>query len=193
MIKRFLAVMAATVAVLAASGGAALAQYPPTYGTGAVSSTTIVVGGFVDFSGGGFAPGSDVTVSIDSAVYATVVANGASSSALGSSKAHFATAAYAQPAASTNAASFKIRITMEKVGEYTLTGAGVDPAGIPHVVTADVTVIPAAAATKATDDSSLPFTGSSVLVPGLIIGLTMVAGGFVLLTSVRSRKATARS
>ena len=192
MIKRFLAVMAATVAVLAASGGAALAQYPPTSGTGAVSATTITVGGFVDFSGGGFAPGSDVTVSVNTAVYATVVASGASSSALGGSSAHFVTAAFAQPAAATSSASFKVRITMDKVGTYTLTGAGVGPAGNAHVVTATVTVIPAAA-TKATNDSTLPFTGSSVLVPGLIIGLTMVAGGFVLLTSVRSRKATARS
>src|SRR3954447_21328090 len=193
MIRRFLAVIAAAGALLGASTGAALAEYPPSSGSGAVSSTTIVVGGHVDFSGSGFAFGSPVTVSIDSAVYGTVTANGPSSAALGrSSSAHVANAAFAQPAAaSTTSASFTIRITMQKVGEFTLTGSGVAPNGGARVVTAHVTVVPKAAV--AGSSSSLPFTGSSALIPGLLIGVTMLAGGFVLLTSVRSRKAGSRT
>jgi hypothetical protein len=191
--KRFLAVMAATAAVLGASAGAALAEYPPTTQTGAVSSTTIVVGGHVDFAGGGFGLGSKVTILVNTAVYATVTASGASSSALGTSSAHFATAAFARPVAQSTAAvaSFKVRVTLDKLGKFTLTGQGVDASGAPRLVKATVLVIPATA--KQSSGSTLPFTGSAVLVPGLIIGLTMMAGGFVLLTSVRSRRAGARS
>ncbi|MDX6213150.1 MAG: hypothetical protein QOF82_2237, partial [Frankiales bacterium] len=48
--------------------------------------------------------------------------------------------------------------------------------------------VAAAVAAPASESSSLPFTGSSVIIPGLIIGLTMMAGGFLLLTTVRSRR-----
>lgn len=196
MLRRFLAVVVASVAVLGTSAGAALAQYPPTTGSGAVSATTVVIGNTVNFSGGGFAAGSHVTVTVNGALYATVTASGPASSALsGPSKAHFATAAFARPAAAAaaNSASFSLTISMNKLGLATLVAAGTDPLGAPRTVKALVTVVPAAVApaTEASSGSSLPFTGSNVLVPGAIIGFAMLAGGFLLLTSVRSRRAGA--
>ncbi|MDX6253868.1 MAG: hypothetical protein QOJ11_202 [Frankiales bacterium] len=191
MIRRLLAVFAASIAVLGTSAGAALAQYPPTGSSGSVSATKVVLGTTVDFGGSGFAAGSKVTVSVNDAVYATLVAGASASSALGHSAAHFATAAYVRPAATTTvgaASAFSIRVTLNKLGLNILTGSGVDPAGNPRVVTAKVTVAPAVAAAGGNKGSNLPFTGSSVVVPGLIIGLTMMAGGFFLLTTVRSRR-----
>jgi hypothetical protein len=150
----------------------------------------VTLGNSVQFAGSGFAAGSKVTVSVNDAVYATLVAGASTSSALGSSTAHVSTVAYVRPVASTTvgaASTFSIRVTLNKVGLNVLTGTGVDPAGNPRVVTADVTVA-AAVAAPASESSSLPFTGSSVIIPGLIIGLTMMAGGFLLLTTVRSRR-----
>jgi hypothetical protein len=188
--RRLLAVVAASIAVIGTSAGAALAQYPPSTSSGSVSATTVALGNSVQFAGSGFAAGSKVTVSVNDAVYATLVAGASTSSALGRSTAHISTVAYVRPAASTTvgaASTFSIRVTLNKVGLNVLTGSGVDPAGDPRVVTADVTVA-AAVAAPASESSSLPFTGSSVIIPGLIIGLTMMAGGFLLLTTVRSRR-----
>ncbi|MDX6202212.1 MAG: hypothetical protein QOJ83_1712 [Frankiales bacterium] len=188
--RRLLAVVAASIAVIGTSAGAALAQYPPSTSSGSVSATTVALGNSVQFAGSGFAAGSKVTVSVNDAVYATLVAGASTSSALGSSTAHVSTVAYVRPVASTTvgaASTFSIRVTLNKVGLNVLTGSGVDPAGNPRVVTADVTVA-AAVAAPASESSSLPFTGSSVIIPGLIIGLTMMAGGFLLLTTVRSRR-----
>src|SRR4051812_44547941 len=176
MLRRFLAVMAAAAAIFGASTGAALAEYPPNSSSGEVSSTTIVVGSYVDFSGGGFAFGSPVTVSVDSALYATVTASGPATALGRSSSTHFATAAFVQPAAAQTAASFSIRITMQKVGYFTLTGAGVDPAGNTRTVTSHVTVVAKATTQPTSSGSTLPFTGSSALIPGLLIGVTMLAG-----------------
>ena len=194
MIKRLLAVCAATIAVLGTSAGAALAEYPPTGGSASVSATTVVVGTSVQFAGAGFKAGSKVTVSVNDAVYATLVAGDSNASALGHSSMHFTTAAYVRTAAAvapgapvSAGQTFSVRVTMNRLGMNVITGTGVDPAGAPRVVTAKVTVTPAVVATS-TKGSSLPFTGSSVIVPGLIIGVSMMAGGFLLLTTVRSRR-----
>jgi hypothetical protein len=191
--------MAVAMAVTGASASAALAQYPPAAGSGAVSATTVPLGDQVDFSGDGFAAGSKVVITVNDAVYATVSAAAPTSSALGlRSSVHFSTAAYVRPVAQQTAAStgsFSVTVTMNKLGKNSLVGSGVDAAGAPRLVTAIVTVTPVVAGVKTTSSgSSLPFTGSSVIIPGAIIGLTMMAGGFVLLTSVRSRRAgSARS
>jgi hypothetical protein len=198
VLKRFLAVLAASLAVAGASAGAALADYPPTTQTGAVSSTSITLGGHVTFAGSGFQAGSKVTIGVDSAMYATVVASGPASSALGGrTSMHFTTAAYAQPvakAAASAAATFSVKVTLDQLGSHVLTGTGVAPDGSPAVVSAKVMVVPVAAtvAVKASG-SGLPFTGSAVIIPGVIVGAAMMAGGFLLLTTVRSRKAGART
>ena len=132
MIKRFLAVMAATTAVLGAGAGAALADYPPAMQAGAVSATTVVPGGQVDFTGDGFADGSKVVVSVNKAVYATVTAG--TSSALGSrTSMHISTAAFARNAsvvaAAVPSASFSVKVTLQTVGANVLTGTGVAPDG----------------------------------------------------------------
>jgi hypothetical protein len=195
VIKRLLAVGAAAIAVVSSSAGAALAEYPPSGGSASVSATTVVVGTPVTFAGSGFAAGAKVTVSVNDAVYATVNAGGSTAAALGRSSMHVTTAAFVQPVAATSAGtSFSISVTMNKLGKNVLTGSGVDPAGNSRLVTANVTVTPAVAAAGSGNPSNLPFTGSSVIVPGLIIGVTMMAGGFLLLTTVRSRRvSSARS
>jgi hypothetical protein len=192
VIKRFLAVMAATTAMLGAGAGAALADYPPTIQDGAVSATTVVPGGQVDFSGDGFADGSKVVVSVNKAVYATVTAG--SSTALGSrSSMHVTTAAFVRnasvAAAAVPSASFSVKVTLQTAGANVLTGSGVAPDGSPLMVTATVMVAGEAVESKA---SGLPFTGSAVIIPGVIVGAVMLAGGFLMLTTVRSRKAGAR-
>ncbi|BEP12777.1 hypothetical protein acdb102_10880 [Acidothermaceae bacterium B102] len=199
MIKRFLAVMAASVAIVGGSAGAALADYPPAMQAGAVSATTVAPGGQVDFAGDGFAAGSKVVVSVNKAVYATVVAGSTvANSALGSRTAvHFQNAAFrsvALPAATPAAASFSVKVTLQAAGSNVLVGAGVAPDGSPHVVTATVVVDGTATAVEAASPASgLPFTGSDVIIPGVIIGAAMMAGGFLLLTTVKARKAGARS
>jgi hypothetical protein len=186
--KRLLAVGAASIAVLTASSGAAIAQYPPSGSSASVSATTVAIGTSVRFAGSGFAAGSKVTVSVNDAVFATVAAGSSTTSALGRPAMHFNTTAYVRPAAVVSAGeTFSVLVTLNKVGTNVLTGAGVDPAGNPRTVTAEVTVTPVVAATS-DKASNLPFTGSSVIVPGIIIGLTMMAGGFLLLTTVRSRR-----
>ena len=192
MIKRFLAVMAATTAVLGAGAGAALADYPPDMQAGAVSATTVVPGGQVDFGGDGFADGSKVVVSVNKAVYTTVTAG--TSSALGSrTSMHVTTAAFVRSASVARSgrpsASFSVKVTLQTDGSNVLTGAGVAPDGSPHFVTATVMVAGEAVESKA---SGLPFTGSAVIIPGVIVGAVMLAGGFLMLTTVRSRKAGAR-
>ena len=199
VIKRFLAVMAASIAVVGGSAGAALADYPPAMQAGAVSATTIAPGGQVDFAGDGFAAGSKVVVAVNKAVYATVVAGSTvASSSFGSRTAmHFQATAFrsvALPATAPAAASFSVKVTLQTAGSNVLTGSGVAPDGSPHVVTATVVVDGAAAAvTTESSASGLPFTGSDVIIPGVIIGAAMMAGGFLLLTTVKSRKAGARS
>lgn len=195
MIKRLLAAVAASVAVVGASAGAALAEYPPTSSGGTVSATLVAPGDHVDFAGDGFASGSKVTVSVNHALYSTVVAGGAAEGVEGDRiGTHFVTSAYVRPAAAvaaTASASFSARITLSRLGKNVLLGTGVDPAGRPRAV--DATVMVEADTVTAAKGSDLPFTGSAVIIPGAIVGLTMLGGGFLMLTTVRSRKAGARS
>jgi hypothetical protein len=192
MIRRVLAVLAASIAVSGASATAALAQYPPSGAGGSVSATTTVPGGAVVFSGGGFKVGSDVTVAVNDAVYATIKANIVETAALGSSTAvHFSNAAYVRNAATTAlpSASFSLDVRLQTAGSNLITGTGIDPTGKARVVSAKVTVTKAAGTPATNHGSTLPFTGSSVVVPGVVVALAMMGGGFLLLTSVRSRRA----
>jgi hypothetical protein len=191
MIRRVLAVLAASIAVTGATASAALAEYPPTGAGGAVSATTVAPGGHVEFSGGGFKSGSKVTIAVNDAVYATDVANQVETTAFTPGSLHLSNAAYARPAAATVDAtsSFSVEVTLDTVGTNVLTGTGVDATGAERVVSAKVVVAKATGTPAVTSGSSLPFTGSSVVLPGAIVGLAMLGGGFLLLTSVRSRRA----
>ena len=193
MIKRLLAVTAVSVAVVSSAAGAALAEYPPAGSSASVSATTVPIGHTIEFAGSDFKAGSKVTVSVNDAVYATLTTGGPETAAFRSSTTmHVTNAAFVEPAAQatvTKGSSFSVRVTMNKLGMNVLTGSGVDPAGNPRLVTAKVTVTPIVATkTTTASGSSLPFTGSSVIIPGAIIGLTMMGGGFLLLTTVRSRR-----
>lgn len=192
MIRRVLAVLAASVAVSGATATAALAEYPPTGTAGSVSATTVTSGGHVVFSGGGFKPGSGVTIEVNGAVYSTAKASTIETAALGSSTSvHFSNAAYVRnaAAAAVRSASFSVDVTLETAGKNVLTGSGVDPAGNPREISATVTVSKATGTPAPSAGSSLPFTGSSIVIPGLVVGVAMMGGGFLLLTSVRSRRA----
>ena len=192
MIRRVLAVLAASIAVSGATASAALAQYPPSGAGASVSATVVTDGGHVTFTGGGFKPGSQVNVAVNGAVYTTTTANTIQTAALGSSTSvHFSNAAYVRnvAVAAPQTASFSVQVTLQKLGSNVLTGTGVDPLGNDRVVSAKVTVTKAAGTPAPSSGSSLPFTGSSVLLPGLVVGIAMMGGGFLLLTSVRSRRA----
>jgi hypothetical protein len=191
MIRRVLAVLAASVVVSGATATAALAEYPPTSGSGSVSATTLQAGGDVTFSGGGFKAGSKVTISVDDAVYSTVVADVTATASLDrSAQVHIGNAAFVRNAAATAAsAGFTTSVTVQTAGAHVLTGSGIAPSGAARVVTAKVTVAKAPGTPTTTAGSSLPFTGSSVVISGLVVGLAMMGGGFLLLTTVRSRRA----
>ena len=200
VIKRFLAVVAVSVAVLGAGAGSALADYPPAMQAGSLSATSVAPGGSVKFGGTGFADGSDVVVSDNKVELSTVVASAAvvtTPSAFGSrTSLHFSNAAFVRPAALSgqgDTASFTVSVTLQTAGSHVLTGAGIAPDGTVHVVTATVTVAGDAETAAKPTASGLPFTGSEVIIPGVIVGAAMLAGGFLLLTTVRSRKAGVRS
>jgi hypothetical protein len=190
MIRRVLAVLAASIVVSGATATAALAEYPPTSGAGSVSATTLQAGDDVTFSGGGFKLGSKVTISVDDAVDSTVVAGITTASFDRSAQVHIGNAAFVRNAAATPASgAFSTTVVLQTAGVHVLSAAGVAPTGAPRVVTAKVTVMKDPGTPVTASGSGLPFTGSSVVVPGLVVGLAMVGGGFLLLTTVRSRRA----
>jgi hypothetical protein len=131
-----------------------------------VSSTTVQSGHSVVFSGGGFAPGSKVSIRVNGSLVGEITAGGAG--------------------------NFSTSVTMEKAGTYTLSASGVSPSGQARTISTVVTVSGAAAASTAstastTNTGGLPFTGLEL---GAITGLgsALVLGGVGIRVASRRRR-----
>jgi len=186
-VKRTCLVVAALCAGSIVSAGApALADYPgPSPAPPSVSASTVVSGQSVTFTAGGFAPGSTVTVTDNGVI---VGAAGADAHGV-----------------------FVLSVTIGSVGTHTLTAAGRDASGAPLSVTATVegtasggssdgSLItgPAGSGTSSGTTSTgrasglkpttLPRTGSDLVVPGAISGVALVLMGGTGVVVARRRR-----
>lgn len=166
MVRRLAAVMAVLAAAVFVSAGAASAEYTPTTSTGTVSSATVSAGGSVNFCGGGFAPSSKISISVND-------------TAVGSDTAD-------------SGGNFCHRVTIRGAGTFVLSARGVNAQGGTNVVTA--TVLGVAASTgggagAGAGGSGLPRTGSDLgtqLWAGA--GLLALGAGLVALSVARRRE-----
>jgi hypothetical protein len=163
MVRRLLGVTAvAALFVLAFAGPAAADPYPPPDQGG---SSTVPQGGTVSVSSDGWAPGSLVTVTLDSTpvVLGTLTAD---------SSGHIE-GTFTVPS---NAA----------LGTHSVVLSGTDPTGAPRTVSQTLIVVAAT-----TSGPTLAFTGSNN--SGMIAGIGSVAvvAGVALVVAARKRRASA--
>lgn len=162
----FAALAVAVLAVLGLSLPATADSYPPAgvhVVAGVVSDTTVAEGDPVTFSGGGFAAGALVRISVDGVQTTTVTADGAG--------------------------AFSVTLTLKGLGAHVLAASGLEAGGRVRVVSATVNVV----AAQSGSGGGLPFTGSETylaLLGGL--GLVAVGTGVSLLARSR-RQVAARS
>lgn len=195
-LRRALSLLGALGLALAAP--AAAQQYPPSEEALAISTSEASPGEAVTVSGGGFAAGSNVTITFESTpvVVGITRADGAG---------RFTT---------------QVRIPLDATpGMHTLRATGVDPAGHPRVLATAIRVTgdlaqPAlarplggatgdasgtssdsagrqSAASPASRSRGVAFTGSSMAVPVLVAAVALVAvGALLVLTQTRRRQRT---
>ena len=113
-LRQVLGLSALVVTLSVTLGGQAQAQYGPSTGNGQVSDGRISPGECVDFSGDGFAPGSDVDVTDNNAPVTTVDAD--------------------------STGRFTAEVCPSVNGVHILRGTGVTPTGATRVVSARVIV-----------------------------------------------------
>ena len=131
-----------TVFLGCALAPAASAQYPPTAGNGRVTRSTVGPGGCVTFSGDGFAPNTEVTVTDNQTTVGTVTTS------------------------LTGTFSFEVCPTV--LGVHILRGTGQTPTGATRVVVAQVRVLGSLASTgTATNDTRQTVAvGAALIVAG---------------------------
>jgi LPXTG-motif cell wall-anchored protein len=166
MFRRLAAFVAIAAAALFVSAGSASANYTPTTAPGTTSSSTVHVGGSVVFSytGGQYAPGTQLTYSVTYGTHTTVVGHGVA----------------------TAQGNFSTPITLRRPGLATLTATGLTSTGGTLTVTATVRVLAPAAAAAGTP--ALPRTGSDLGTQLWIAGGLLAAGGSLVLLSVSRRR-----
>ncbi|HET8617224.1 MAG TPA: hypothetical protein VFL94_17010 [Actinomycetales bacterium] len=169
MFRKLAAIIAVAAAALFVGAGSASA-YTPTTAQGTTSASTVTAGGSVVFSysGGGYAPGTDITIA---------VSYGQSGGVVGSTTAD----------ANGN---FSTRVTLSQAGTATLIASGAARDGGTLNVTAQVRVLAAGAAAGG---SGLPRTGSELGTQLWIAGGLLAAGGSLVLLSVARRRQGARA
>lgn len=144
--------------------------YPPSVSctpSVTLSTTTVTVGGSVDFSVTGFAPGSPVLAELHS----TVVTLGTFT------------------ASSQGTVAGRVRIPSSvPAGSHTLVFTGRDGSGAAQTARVSIVVARAAAGTGGAKD--LPFGGFPV-VPVAVVGAGLLGGGAVFVVASRRRKAAA--
>jgi hypothetical protein len=164
-------------------------EYPPTSDKLTVSESTLSPGESFTVSGDGAEPGATVTFTLKRS----------SSSALGANRALAAgpglgrMVAAVQPQAQSSVPLGST--TADADGEFSATltiPSGTDP-GV-YTVTAtsggDVLAVVTIRVVAAGGVGDLPFTGGNVL-PGLVIGATLIVAGGLLLLSLKRRRSTA--
>jgi len=132
----------------------------------ALSQSAGAAGARVGVSGNGFAPGSSVRVAAESVSLASVVADNAG---------NFAT-------------SIVVPASLSP-GDHLITATGVDGAAAPRELSANFTVLSAAASRGAARSSAdLPRTGSSATVPLVATGVGLVCLGAIAIVGSRRRR-----
>ena len=167
MTARRLATVLAVLAATAVGYAPAQAQtttcpssttYAPSSGTATVTDSTVTPGQTVTVSGGGFASGSTVTISLNPG-----------GTALGSDTAGAD-------------CSFSAAVTIPTsvlAGSYTIQASGTDPSGNARVLSAAVTVGAA---------GGLPTTGSNNTEPLTVAGIGLILIGAAAVVVVRRRR-----
>ena len=154
------------LAMMALPGTAAADSYPPTgirVVAGVVTPARVVDGGSVTFSGGGFAPGALVRLSIDGVSRGTLQAS--------------------------PSGAFVTRFVLRGVGPKVLAASGLQSDGRLQVVSATATVVSAVVTAAVTTGGGLPFTGAAHIVAALLGGLLLVVLGAATLMVARTRRA----
>ena len=166
-VRHLLAAVAVGLLALSTGAGTAAADsYPPTgirVVAGVVTPARVVDGGAVSFSGGGFAPGALVRLSIDGVARGTLQAS--------------------------PSGAFVTRFVLRGVGIKVLAAAGLQSDGRLQVVSATATVVSPVAAAAVTTGGGLPFTGAAHTVTALFGGLILVVLGAATLMVARTRRA----
>ena len=152
------------LAALAFAGTAGADPYPPT--SVSSSSSTAPVGGTVTVSSDGWAPGSQVTITLDSV---PVVLGTLTADANGHIQGTFTI-----PAGTA-------------LGAHTIVSSGTDPSGAPRTLSQALTVVPAAGG------PSLAFTGGSGSGRLAVAGVIAVLLGALLVGVARKRRANVPS
>lgn len=160
------AVAVGLLALMTLPGTASADSYPPTgirVVAGVVTPSRVVDGGSVTFSGGGFAPGALVRLSIDGVSRGTLQAS--------------------------PSGAFVTRFVLRGVGAKVLAASGLQPDGRLQVVSATATVVSPVATAAVTTGGGLPFTGAAHTVTALFGGLLLVVLGAAALMVARTRRA----
>lgn len=152
----------ALLALLALSSPAQAVDgvYPPAgvrVVAGELSSAEVVDGQSVTFSGGGFAPGALLRLSVDGVQTGTTTAD--------------------------SEGGFRVDVPLTGLGERVLAASGLETSGRVRVVSATVSVVAAGAQAQG---GALPTSGSDVL-PALLGGLGLVVGGAAVVFVARQR------
>lgn len=169
--KKLFAILTLALAGLLLAPAAAHAY--PDEAAGTVSDATVGVGDAVIFSGDGFEPGSDITITV-SGGDATITP----------------AAATTRVVTASSTGTFRVSIAFQSSGTFTLRAAGTGLDGGPRVVTAQVVV--AAAGVVSDGGENLASTGADGTATQVWagIGLLGLGAGLVALT-VSRRRATA--
>jgi len=162
--RRLIAASAALLVMLLVSQ-AVLAQYQPG-GSLALSPSTVAAGGQVTVSGTGFAPASQVQLTIDP------------------DPSHLATVT----TDAEGAFSAEVTIPTSLSGEYTVVATGTDPAGSVLVLSATLTVTASEAPPTTTSPADTSPSGSDPIVLAIAGAGIVVMTGLVLLYATRRRR-----
>jgi hypothetical protein len=160
----------AAALLLGATAAGAQEDYPPTGGAPGVSDSTPAPGEDIVISGGGFAPGSTVTI--------TIAAGGGLTLAEGD-------VVVSGTAVADASGNFSIRLQVPPgtpAGDYAVVASGIGPDGEPVALRSTVTVVAAGAG-----GGGLPFTGSNSGV-ALWVAFAVVALGAALVIGARQRR-----
>lgn len=167
MTRRIGLTLAGVLLVLLPLAGAASAQnYPPADEGQQVSDTQLTPGEPFTVSGGGFAPGSDVTVRFDAQVLGTVLVR-----PNGTFSGQFTTPQNATP------------------GTHTISSTGRAPDGTQRVLRTTVQVLAAAGAPQRA--GTLPRTGTGLTMPLATSAGLLIGAGAVAIVATRRRRQSA--
>lgn len=176
IVRRLCALALVAGGLLLPSGVAAAEPYPIVPPQLSVTAATVVVGSTVDVTGVGFQ--SDETVSIDTTVQATAIGRiGRAAGAPVDLPARRATTTVVAD----GDGSFTIKLTLDQIGVWTITGTGLR-SGLSASV--NVTVVPHALPVTGDDGGNMWL---------LLIGSAVAAIGVVLVVLVRSRRPRAQA